>query len=100
MVDVVEAALDVPFNDPVIRHSLPPPILTDLMWQDGATDILQGSVRAPAGPEPVGDMPELRLEDWLQENFDRALYNAVLDRRNAQGSELPRFTGFRDELTP
>ncbi|WP_258599151.1 hypothetical protein [Mesorhizobium sp. AR07] len=38
-------------------------------------------------------MPKLRLEDRLQKCLDRALNDAILDRGNAQGPELPRFTG-------
>lgn len=70
------------------------------MRQGGAPDILQGGMRAPSGPKPVGDMPKLCLEDWLQENLDRALNHAILHRRNAQRPELPWFTGFGDELAP
>lgn len=98
VVDIVEAALDVPFNDPAIRQPNSSPILPEFVRQDRAADILQGAVRAPPGSEPVRDMPELRLEDRLQEDFDRALDDAIFDRRNAQGSELAWFTGFRDEL--
>jgi hypothetical protein len=45
-------------------------------------------------------MPKLRLEDRLQKCFDRALNDAIFDRGNAQGPELPRFTGFGDKLAP
>jgi hypothetical protein len=45
-------------------------------------------------------MPKLRLEDWLQKCLDRALNDAILDRGNAQGPELPWFTGLGDELAP
>ena len=45
-------------------------------------------------------MPKLRLEDRLQKCLDRALNDAILDRGNAQGPELPRFTGLGDELAP
>ena len=55
-------------------------------------------MRAPSRPEPVGDMPELGLEYRLQERFDRALNDAVLDRGKAQRSEFPWFSGFRDEF--
>jgi len=66
----------------------------------GLPDMLQGAVRASAGTKPVRDRPELRLEDWPENCFDRALDDAVLYRGNAQGPELPRFTGFGDELPP
>ncbi|MET3524810.1 hypothetical protein [Mesorhizobium abyssinicae] len=42
----------------------------------------------------------MRLEDRLQKCFDRALNNEILDRGNAQGPELPRFTDLGDELAP
>ena len=100
MVDVVETALYVAFNDPVVRHSVPSAILIPLSRLQGLPDMLQGAVRASAGTKPVRDRPELRLEDWLENCFDRALDDAVLYRGNAQGPELPRFTGFRDELPP
>lgn len=98
MVDVVEAALDVPLNDPWIRQPGPVTIAVALARLDRRPDILQGAVRASSGPEPLGDPPELRLEDWLQKYFDGALHDAILDRGDAQGPELPRFTGFRDEF--
>ena len=43
-------------------------------------------------------MPESRLEQRLQKLLDRALYHAVGDRGNPQGSELPRFARLGDEL--
>jgi hypothetical protein len=74
------------------------PILVSLARLDGKANTLQGAVDTPPGSEPVGDIPELRLEDRLQEQFDRALDDAIFDCRNAQGSELPWFPGFWDEL--
>lgn len=60
--------------------------------------MLQGPMGALSGPKPVGDRPELGLEDRLENCFDRALNDAVLHRGNAQGSELPRFARLGDEL--
>lgn len=100
VVDVVEAALNVTLDDPVIRHALPPTVAPHFAGNCASTDVLQGAMRAPAGSKPVRDVPELRLEDRLQEHFDRALYHAVFDRRNSQGPELPRFTGFGDKFAP
>ena len=100
MVDVVETALYVAFNDPVIRHSVPSAILIPLSRLQGLPDMLQGAVRASARTKPVRDRPKLRLEDWLENCFDRALNDAVLYRGDAQGPELPRFTGFGNELPP
>lgn len=45
-------------------------------------------------------MPKLLLEDRLQKCLDRALNDAILDRGNAQGPELPRFAGLGDKLAP
>jgi hypothetical protein len=91
MVDVVEAALDVPLDDPGIWCSMAPTIAPALAGANGLPDVLQGTVTPPSRPEPVRDMPELRLEDWLQNILDRGLHDAISDRRNAQGSEFPRF---------
>ena len=98
VVDVVEAALDVTLDDPGIWQPGPVTIRVPLARLDDRPDILQSAVRAPSGPEPIGDPPELCLEDWLQKYLDRALNNAILDRRNAQGPELPRFPGFGNEF--
>src|ERR1700686_67851 len=100
VIDVVKAALDIALDHPRIRQAVPAPILFPFMRLDGHPDVLQGAMRAPSGPKPIGDRPELRLEDRLQECFDRALNDAILDRGNTQGSELPWFTSFGDELAP
>lgn len=55
------------------------------MREGSPSDILQGAVRAPSGPKPIGGMPELRLEQRLQKCLDRALDDAILDRGNARG---------------
>jgi hypothetical protein len=60
--------------------------------------MLQGSMRASSGSKPIRNRPELGLEDWLQNRFNRALYDAIFHRRNTQRSELPWFTGFGNEL--
>src|ERR1700694_2493193 len=100
VVDVVKAALDVALAHPGIRQAIPAPILFPFMRLDGHPDVLQGAVRAPSGPKPIGDRPELCLEDRLQECFDRALDDAILERGDTQGPELPWCTSFGDELTP
>src|SRR5215472_16422708 len=100
MTEIVETALDVPLDDPSVWQAGPVAALVDLPRQEGHPDVLQSAMGAPSGPEAVGDIPELRLEDWLQECLDRALNNAVLDRGNGQGTELPWFTRFGDELAP
>ena len=90
MAQVIETALDVTFYNPAIRQPAPVPILVPLTRLDGKANTLQSTVDAPSGSEPIGDVPELRLEDWLQEQFNRALNDAVFDSGNTQGSELPR----------
>ncbi|HYW98871.1 MAG TPA: hypothetical protein VE822_07140 [Candidatus Elarobacter sp.] len=89
VIDVIEAALNVAFYHPGIRQSMRAPIQSALARLDGHPDVLQGAVRAPPGPKPVGDRPKLCLEDRLQECFDRALNDAIFNRGNTQGSELP-----------
>ena len=100
MVDVVEAAFDIALDNPGIWHSAPSAILIALMRQGGTPEMLQSAMGAPSGSKPVGDMPELRLEDWLQENFDRALNDAIFNRGDAQGSELSWFSRLGDEHAP
>jgi hypothetical protein len=99
MVDVVEAALDVPLDDPSVWCSMAPTIALALAGADGLPDVLQGTVTPSSRSEPVRDMPELRLEDWLQNILDRGLNHAISDRRNAQGSVFPRFPRLGDQLT-
>jgi hypothetical protein len=66
------------------------------MRQESHADMLQSGMGAPSGPEPVGDIPKLRFEDRLHENFDRALNDAVFDRGYTERSELTRFSSFWD----
>src|SRR5207245_1608009 len=100
VIDVIETAFDVALYHPGIGQAISPSIRLPLTRLDGQPDMLQGAVRAPSGPKPVRDRPKLRLEDRLQECFDRALNDAILDRGDAQGSELPWFTRFGDEFAP
>jgi hypothetical protein len=98
MAQIVETALDVTFYNPAVWQPAPMPVLVSLTRLDGKANTLQGAVDAPPGSKPVGDIPELRLEDRLQEQFDRALDDAIFDCGNAQGSELSWFPGLGDEL--
>src|SRR5262249_8147065 len=50
-------------------------------------------------PKAIRNMPESRFEDWLQKLFDRTLNDAVGDRWNPQGSELPWFTLFGNKFS-
>jgi hypothetical protein len=93
---VIEAAFDVSLYDPGVRQPAPSTVLIALMRQESQTDMLQSAMGAPSGPEPVGDIPKLRFEDWLQETFDRALDDAVFDRGYTERSELTRFSSLWD----
>jgi hypothetical protein len=94
--EVVETAFDVSLYDPRIRQPAPPTVLIALMRHESHADVLQSAMGAPSGPEPVGDIPKLRLEDWLHESFDRALNDAVFDRGYTEWSELTRFSSLGD----
>lgn len=100
MIDIVEASFDVPLNNPRIWQPVSPSVLVPLLRQGCPTNVLQGAVGVSAGSKPIRDMPELRLEDRLQKDSGRALYDAVSDGGDAQGSELPRFPGLWNELAP
>jgi hypothetical protein len=94
--EVIEAAFDIPLDDPGVRQPAPPTVLIALMRQESHADMLQSGMGAPSGPEPVGNIPKLRFEDRLQETFDRALNDAVFDRGYAERSELTRFSSLWD----
>jgi hypothetical protein len=98
VIDVVEAALNVAFYHPGIRHFVPASIRSQLARLDGHPDMLQGAVCAPSGTKPVRDRPKLRLEDRLQECFDRALDDAIFNCGDTQGSELPWFAGLGNKF--
>jgi hypothetical protein len=96
---MIQAALDVPLDDPGIWCSMAPTIALAFAGADGLPDVLQGAVTPSSRSEPVRDMPKLRLEDWLQNILDRGLHDAISDRRNAQGSEFPWFPRLGNQLT-
>jgi hypothetical protein len=98
VIDVVETALDVAFDDPGIRRPLASAIFGFCSRSHAHADMLQGAVAPPTGSEPVGDVPEIRLEDRLQKILHRALYDAVTHGRNAQGAEFPWFSRLGDKL--
>lgn len=100
MTEIIETALDVALDDPSVWQASPMAILIELFRQESHTNVLQSAVGAPSGPESIGDIPELRFEDRLQEGLDRTLNDAIFDGGNAQGTELSWFTGFGDELAP
>src|SRR3712207_6109290 len=95
---MIEAALDVALDDPLIRRPLTSAVPGLGLRSHGHADVLQGAMAAASGPEPVGDMPEVRLEDRLHKILDRALDNAIAHGRDTQGAELPWLARLRDEL--
>src|SRR6516225_3605852 len=98
MIDVVEAALDVPFNDPLIRCPLAEAIFGLHPRAHALSDMLQGTVTASSRSKPVRDVPETCLEDRFQNVLDRALHHAITHGWDTQGSELPWLTRFWDQL--
>src|SRR5580704_8879300 len=97
---MVEAAFDVALDNPRVWQPAPPFVLIAFLRQSASAEVLQRAVAATAGSEPVRNMPKLRLEDRLQQEFDRALNDAILDRGDTQGTELPWFSGLGDENAP
>ena len=85
VIDVVETALDVSFDDPLVGRPLAPAIFGLRSRSHGHADMLQGAVAASSGPKPVRDMPEARLEDRFQKILDRALNDAVSARSGYPG---------------
>ena len=98
MIDVVETALDVSFNDPLIGRPLAAAIFGLHSRSHGLSDMLQGTMATSSRSKPVRDVPEAGLEDRLQYVLDRALHHAVTHCRDTEGSELPRLARLGDEL--
>ena len=98
VIDVVEAALDISFDDPLVGRPLTPAIFCRRSRSHAHADMLQGAVAASPGSKPVRHMPEASLEDRPQDILDRALNYAVTHGRDTEGSELPRLTRLGDQL--
>src|SRR5580704_14532982 len=98
VIDVVEAALDISFDDPLVGCPLAPAIFCRRSRPHAHPDMLQGAVAASSGTKPVRHMPEASLEDRLQDILDRALNYAITHVRDTEGSELPRLTRLGDQL--
>jgi len=98
VIDVVEAALDVSFDDPLIGRPLASAICSLHTRTHAESDVLQGAVTASSGPKPLRHMPEACLEDRLQGILDRTLNHAVTHCRDTEGSERPRLTRLGDQL--
>jgi len=92
VIDVIETALDIPLDDPLVGCPLASAIFCRRSRTHAHADMLQGAVAASSGPKPVRHMPEASLEDRLQDILDRALNYAVTHGRDTEGSELPRLT--------
>jgi hypothetical protein len=99
VVDMIEAALNVPLDNPLIRGVVTFSVyFACLAWPRGHTNMLECTVAAPTRTESVRDMPEACFEYGLQKLLDRRLHDAIRDRGNAQGSELPWFARLEDEF--
>ena len=70
-----------------------PTIALALAGANGQPDVLQGTVTPSSRSEPVRDMPELRLEDWLQNILDRGLHDAISDLGMPRARNFPGFPG-------
>ena len=81
LVYVVEAALDVSFNEPFDSCV-------------GSLNLAQCCVSASSGAEAVGLMVEGRLIDAFQNHVDDLLYELVIRGGNPQRTFLPVFLGY------
>src|ERR1700677_184130 len=97
MRNMVEAAFDVALDNPGVRQPAPSFVLVAFLRQGASAEVLQSAVAVSSGPKPVRNVPKLRFKDRLQQEFDRALSDAILDRGNAQGTELSWFSSLGDE---
>jgi len=100
VIDVIETALDVSFDDPLVGHRMSLAICRLGSGPHGHADVFQSTVASSPGPKPVRYVPKLSLEDRLQDLLDRSLNDAVLDSRNPQGPEFPWFASLRDQFAP
>ena len=65
-IDVVETALDVSYDDPLITRPLAAAISGLHSRSHGLSDMFQGAMTASSGSKSVRDMPEAGLEDRFQ----------------------------------
>lgn len=94
--DLIKTPLDVAFDDPWVGHLVPKTIRFGPAWPDRHADVLQRAVTSSTGTKPVRDMPRPRLNDGFENLLDCALDHTVLDGGDAQGTELPWFSGLRN----
>jgi len=79
---MIETALDIALDDPRIGGPPASAVFGLRSRSHGHADMFQGAMTASVGSEPVGNMPESRLENRLQKVLHRALYNAVTHGRH------------------
>ncbi len=97
VVDMIEAAVNVPLDLPLILGVVTFSVYCAcLAWPRGHAKMLECAAAAPTRTESVRDMPEACFEYGLQKLLDRRLHDAIRDRGNAQGSELPWFARLGD----
>jgi hypothetical protein len=82
VVDPVKARLDIRIQHPAVSLGAEQVDLSDRV------------VRAPLGPEPIGDRHEVGLEDRFQHQLQRALHDPVGDRRIPSRRTFPLPPGF------
>ncbi len=104
VIDLIEAALDIALDDPLIRRPLTPAIAgLGARAYGRIADMLQSTVAASVrGGTHTRHARTALLEDRLQKLLDRALNDTVRDRpsRDSQGSELPWLAGLGNQLPP
>jgi hypothetical protein len=98
VIDMIEAALDVALDDPLVRPPLASAVAGLRSRAYGHADMLQSAMASSSWAEPIRDVPEVRFEERLQKILDRVLNDAVSDSGDSQGSELPRLAGLGDQL--
>ena len=92
MINVVEAAFNIAFNNPLVGKCMSFSIFGLSSWSHCLTDMLQGSVTTSTGPKAIGDMPKSCFKKGLNDLFYCTLYNTVFYGRYTKGPEFPRFT--------
>jgi len=82
VIDLIETALDIALDDPLVRRPAPPAVAGLGSRTYGHANMLQSAVAASSGAKPKRDVPELRFKDRLQEMLDRVLNNTVRHSRD------------------
>lgn len=100
VVDMVEAALDVPFDDPLIGRTRPISVRLRASGADRVPDVLQSVATRPARAEAIRDGQELRLEDRLEQLQERGLHDAIPHGWHTERPELARLAALRNHHPP